>query len=250
MELSKKSLLRYPGGKTRAVKILEKFIPSGTKEICSPFFGGGSFEIHLASKGLTVHGYDNFDLLVNFWKKVLTNKDELVKEVLKKYPLEKDTFYRIQKSVLLEQDPMVSAALFYVLNRCSFSGTGLSGGMSPKHPRFGLSQIANLQAFKSSFTIEKESFQESIKKHDCLIYADPPYLIPQSLYGVKGSMHKGFDHFLLSKILKTKGNFLLSYNDCPEIRKLYEGCEFHSLDWAYGMNRSKKSNELLITMPL
>lgn len=28
--IAKSSLLRYPGGKTRAIKILEKFIPEGT----------------------------------------------------------------------------------------------------------------------------------------------------------------------------------------------------------------------------
>ena len=244
--IAKSSLLRYPGGKTRAIKILEKFIPEGTTEICSPFFGGGSFEIHLASKGIKVNGYDYFYLLVNFWKSVLNNKEMVVDEVIKNHPLSKQKFYEIQKSILNEQNEIVSGALFYVLNRSSFSGTGLSGGMSPNHPRFGINQIENLKKFNSNFTIEKMSFEDSIKKHDCLIYADPPYLINQTLYGNKGNMHKDFNHLLLAEILNERGNFLLSYNDCPEIREMYKDCEFHTLNWKYGMNKSKESNEILI----
>ena len=48
------SLLRYPGGKTRAIKTLKNFIPFGTTEICSPFFGGGSFEIYLSTIGIKI----------------------------------------------------------------------------------------------------------------------------------------------------------------------------------------------------
>ena len=51
-----KTLLRYPGGKAKAVKILEKYIPENTTKIVSPFFGGGSLEFQLASKGIEVQG--------------------------------------------------------------------------------------------------------------------------------------------------------------------------------------------------
>ncbi|MGI0004763.1 MAG: DNA adenine methylase, partial [Candidatus Nitrosotenuis sp.] len=55
-----KSPLRYPGGKSRAVNIIAKYIPKGTKKLCSPFFGGGSFEIACAQTGTRVYGYDSF----------------------------------------------------------------------------------------------------------------------------------------------------------------------------------------------
>ena len=50
--LTNKSPLRYPGGKTRACKILdvilkEHFDISKFNNIVSPFFGGGSFEFHI-----------------------------------------------------------------------------------------------------------------------------------------------------------------------------------------------------------
>jgi DNA adenine methylase len=46
-----------------------------------------------------------------------------------------------------------------------------------------------------------------------------------------------------------KSNFILTYNDCPEVRELYKGCKFDVIEWAYGMNKSKKSNEIIITNP-
>ena len=41
-------------------------------------------------------------------------------------------------------------------------------------------------------------------------------------------------------------NWLITYDDCPEIRALYDGYTFVDVAWAYGMNKSKKSNETVI----
>lgn len=245
-----KSPLRYPGGKTRAIKILKDYIPSDCKEICSPFFGGGSFEFYLASKGITIYGYDNFEPLANFFHLILNGCDfPIWCHIDEEMPLSKERFYEIQKQILTEPKDYKRAALFYVLNRASFSGSTLSGGMSPNHPRFKKShydKLSELNNLRGVIDVTNESFEESIKKHDCLIFADPPYYINQSLYGNKGDMHKGFNHKLLADMLIKRSNFLLTYNDCPEIRELYKGCRFDSTEWSYGMNKSKISNEVII----
>jgi len=49
--------LRYPGGKSRAVKQLLRFLPSEPGSMVSPFLGGGSFELAAAARGWRVHGY-------------------------------------------------------------------------------------------------------------------------------------------------------------------------------------------------
>ena len=41
-------------------------------------------------------------------------------------------------------------------------------------------------------------------------------------------------------------NWLLCYNDCEFIRKHYSDYEIVPAEWAYGMNKSKKSNEVFI----
>ena len=73
-----KSPLRYPGGKTRAIKHLLPHIPEG--DVCAPYMGGGSLELKL-SEDRTVYGYDAFYPLYNFWHSLLNHKEELVKEV-------------------------------------------------------------------------------------------------------------------------------------------------------------------------
>ena len=244
-----KSLLRYPGGKTRAIKILEKYIPENTKRICSPFFGGGSFELYLSSKGIEVHGYDIFKPLVYFWQTLKCDRWFIYNYVLQYLSITKSQFYKFQETILeYGSYPKEMGAIFYILNRCSFSGSTLSGGISPNTPRFNQASIDRVKEFKMPIDVNYGSFEHIIPMYkDWLIFADPPYYISQSLYGNKGDTHTNFNHHLLADILIKHGNFVLTYNDCPEIRELYKGCKFDIVEWAYGMNTSKKSNEAIIT---
>ena len=63
LSYSSRSLFKYPGGKSRAVEFITSFFP---KIKLSPFLGGGSIELNLASKGTKVIAYDVFLPLVNF----------------------------------------------------------------------------------------------------------------------------------------------------------------------------------------
>lgn len=243
-----KTLLRYAGGKSRAVQQILSYIPEGVGSMCSPFFGGGSVEFALSDKGVKVHGYDAFDSLVNFWVHVFRDPSSLADAVEEYFPLSRDAFYYLQKTQNDLPDRQRAAA-FYVLNRCSFSGTTLSGGMSPNHPRFTQSSIDRLRNFKQTgVTIECLDFRESIPKHkDSFLYLDPPYLIKSAnLYGDRGNMHKGFDHKSLHELLTSRTGWVLSYNDCPEIREMYKSYEILEPSWNYGMGKEEKSKELLI----
>jgi hypothetical protein len=46
--------------------------------------------------------------------------------------------------------------------------------------------------------------------------------------------------------LTNRQNWLLCYNDCEFIREHYGEYEIVSAAWAYGMNKSKQSNEVFI----
>lgn len=250
-----KSPLRYPGGKSRAVKEIYKYIePLGIKTLCSPFFGGGSLEIFCAKKGIKVYGYDNFRPLVDFWNWLLKDPNKLANEVAKYRPLQpREKFYELQKKhVNNVLDNFQRAVIFYVLNRTSFSGSTLSGGMASDdkddNPRFTESSIQRLRDFKiDNITVKFMDFKKSIPKHPKdLLYLDPPYLIESKLYGHKGDLHKDFDHDSLAKILKKRGKWILSYNNSDIIQDMYK--EFHIMipKWAYGMSKDKKSREILI----
>lgn len=243
------SPLRYPGGKSRAVKIITAYFPKGLQKMSSHFVGGGSIELYTAQQGIEVNAYDNFNLLINFWNQLKYNKQQLHSSIVKYLPIvTKDHFNELQQSISQEVNELKLATMFYVLNRCSFSGSTLSGGMSPNHPRFNKNNVDKLLNISlENIDFECMDFIQSIVKHKSNFkYLDPPYYIKNNLYGVKGDTHKRFDHLGLSNVLKGVNNWVMSYNDCEYIRNLYGGCKFIELDWKYGMSKNKKSNEIII----
>lgn len=248
LNYSIRSPLRYPGGKTRGVEFITQFFPKNIDKLLSPFFGGGSIELSVAVKGTVVYGYDIFSPLVEFWQCLMTRPNELADEVEKYYPLPKDKFYELQNSQTKFKTKLERAAVYYVLNRSSFSGATLSGGMSPGHQRFTLTSIDRLRNYSNpNIKVEKADFKTSLQKHPfTFTYLDPPYLIKSSLYGKKGNAHKDFDHEGLSEILRDREHWILSYNDCDEIRNMYEGFHILTPNWKYGMSNDKMSKEVLI----
>jgi DNA adenine methylase len=256
----KSSPLRYPGGKSRAVKHLSRLIPPNVTEMVAPFAGGLSLELYCVSiLDITVYTYDVFDPLVSFWKCLLTNKEHLIKEI-KVYPLPitKELFYKIRKHFMGFPNECQRAAAYFILNRCSFSGSTLSGGFTSyrmketnRNPRFAENTIEALEHFElgnGKLYVERLDFTESLEKHsDLFAYVDPPYLISNKLYGKRGDAHD-IDHTSLFTALRNRdAPWLLSYNDCEEIRELYRDfIILDSIQWAYGMSADKKSQELVI----
>jgi DNA adenine methylase len=242
-----RSPLRYPGGKNRAIKSIYSFIPETVTKLCSPFLGGASIELACSTR-MEVYGSDIFGPLVDFWQELLQNPEELTERVRTYHPLSKSMFYNLQKRYTTLEDKTERAAAFFVLNRSSFSGSTLSGGMSPDHPRFNLSAIERLEKFHAdNFNVECLDFKDSIQKHkDSFLYLDPPYLNGQALYGMNGDTHKGFDHQALAELLYERDSWIMSYNECDEIRKLYNGYTILTPEWTYGMSKNKRSNEVLV----
>ncbi len=241
-----KSPLRFPGGKARAVSAILLLIPSNINELISPFIGGGSIEIALASFGVKVFGFDNFDPLVIFWNELLTNPERLANNAEHYYPLSKVQFYNLQKKT--GATPLESATIFYILNRASFSGATLSGGMTPGHPRFTKSSIEYLRKFKCpNLSVEKQDFRITLQEYEeQFLYLDPPYLIKSNLYGKNGNMHKNFNHESLYSILRNREKWVLSYNNCSEIKDIYSDFRIIKPRWKYGMSNDKNSRELII----
>ncbi len=244
-----KSPLRYPGGKSRAVKSITALIPEDVKLLISPFFGGGSVELACAANGITVKGFDIFHPLVAFWQYLLTNPDELAAAVQAHYPLTKERFYQLQSQHHDLETPE-QAILFFVLNRASFSGTTLSGGCSQQSvtQRFTQSSIDRLRNFRvENLSVAWGDFSQVLTDYQNeFMYLDPPYLIKSTLYGHRGSTHKGFDHQGLAEKLKTCQRWILSYNNCPEILDLYQDYEIIYPQWQYGMSQNKSSKEILV----
>ena len=75
-----------------------------------------------------------------------------------------------------------------------------------------------------SVAIENRDFEELIKLYDrpdSFFYCDPPYYDTESFYNDVDFTRE--DHIRLrNTLLECEGKFLVSYNDCPEIRELWD----------------------------
>ena len=257
------SPLRYPGGKTRAREQLKKVFMdhydwNSYQALLSPYFGGGSFEFYMQNElGYRLLVNDKFLPLTLFWDAVKYSKPELVQR-LKEIKVDKETFVQFRQELsddLDDCDEVDIAAKFFVINRCSFSGATLSGGYSQEaaEKRFTNSSIDRVAAmdlsyFRMGCSDGTEFIRLNNPRPTDFIFADPPYYLGtrSKLYGKNGDLHEDFDHQALASRLRRCKSWMLTYNDCPEIRELYQGYKIIPLEWSYGMNTSKKSSEIVI----
>jgi DNA adenine methylase len=255
------SPLRYPGGKTRACKIidnilLEYFDIINFDTIISPFFGGGSFEFYLQNKyGFKLIVNDKFIPLYNFWKQVKINKTILCDELRKIKSVSKEQFIAYRTTIMnLNDDILQQSIQYFIINRCSFSGSTLSGGFSQEasNKRFTLSSINKIEELDfTNIEIYNNDFYEFINNFNIissLMFLDPPYYLENKskLYGNNGDLHQDFNHELLFDLLNTKKNWIITYNNCEYIRNLYKDFIIIDVNWSYGMNTSKSSSEIII----
>ena len=262
INISNQSPLRYPGGKTRACKILDNifnqyFDISLFNTLISPFFGGGSFEFYFQNKyKIQIIANDKFTPLYNFWLQAKLNKQILCEELYKIKNVSKEDFSNYRKTILeLNENTLKQSIQYFVINRCSFSGSTLSGGFSEESSkkRFTTSSIdrinkLNLQ-YMEIYNLDFEYFINSnYNRESVFLFLDPPYYLNQKskLYGNNGDLHESFDHQKLFDIISVKTNWIITYNNCDYIRDLYKDYIIIEVDWTYGMNKTKKSSEIVI----
>lgn len=276
------SPLRYAGGKSLAVGLIVELIPDNITKLVSPFFGGGSIEIACSSRlGIEVIGYDIFDVLVNYWD-VQINMPRELSDYLKRFSPTNEVFKTIKerlkkhwKGEELITNKIELAAYYYFNHNTSygphFLGSPSSVYLQESRYKTLLDKVKNFQA--GNLTVKNDRFENTIINHnEDFLYCDPPYYLgggSKTFIGMYPHRnfpihHKDFDHKLLCNLLKKhNGGFILSYNDCPEIREMYKDYEMFAPEWQYtfsqgdtriGKNRLennngshiKKSHELII----
>ncbi|NPA43787.1 MAG: DNA adenine methylase [Chlorobi bacterium] len=275
--------IRYAGGKSLAVGYIIELLPTHINKVVSPFIGGGSVEVALAKElNLEVVGYDIFDILVNFWQVLLERPGDLY-DRLKEFKPTKECYYK-NKEILkshwegkIRLDPLELAAQYFFNHNLSY-GPGFLGWTSEIYLREDKYQkmIEKLRDFHvPKLKVFQGDFKDVIPRHqNDFLYLDPPYYLKGDSKMFKGIYpqrnfpihHNNFDHALLKDLLKNhKGGFILSYNDCHQIREWYKEYQIFKPSWQYtmgqgetriglnrirnGSNHIKESHELLIYKP-
>lgn len=271
-----KTVLRYAGGKSRAIKHIDPYLED-YDFIVSPFIGGGSLEVHWASQGKKVFGYDVFDILVTFWQTLLKDPAGLANKMKTIWPGESS--YRTIKEILMRTpqvqnmignwggkdyykrnpeplDDLTLSAYYYFNHNCSY-GPGFLGWWSSiygeEKGKKWFSMIEKIESFSCpTLKIDEADFKDVIPAFNKdMLYLDPPYFLPgdrennkmhSGIYPMKNFPvhHDKFDHELLRDLLKKhNGPFVLSYNDCPEIRSWYSEFDFHYPEWHYSLGQGE-----------
>ncbi len=269
-----KSPLRYPGGKSRALKEIIPLIPPKISEFREPFVGGGSVFFAVRSifqsliKAYWINDL-NYDLYC-FWQQTQDNVTELVEALIDtkaNYNNGRTLFEELTeaKDLLSQNREMLSeferAVRFFVLNRITFSGIVDSGGYSQAayEKRFTNSSITRVEMISpclSGVKITCGDYADALFQdgEDVFIFLDPPYwkATESKLYGTRGTLHTSFDHaHFAENMKKCPHKWLITYDDSPIIRELFDFAEIREWTLQYGMNNYKKNtaakgNELFI----
>ena len=262
-----KTPLRYPGGKSRAIKKMSPYFPDLGEydSFREPFLGGGSVALWVSQTYPTLPVWVN-DLhypLFNFWVNLRDRGDALKDDLLFLKSIN-DTqdkareLFNEAKEKLDDADDYTKAVYFYIINKCSFSGLTESSSFSPQASvsNFsvrGIDKLDKYQEVIKDWKITNKSYETMLDSG--FVYLDPPYEIGKNyLYGKKGSTHKGFDHDLFADNCNSStADILISYNTSSTILDRFEGWEASTYDLTYTMRSTgdymddqSKRKELLL----
>jgi len=281
-----KSFFRYPGGKEKLKhQILAKLneYAHDYEEYREPFFGGGSIGLRFLAENpqiKTVWINDKDPGIAALWTAVVRHPEQLCQRVTNFLP-SPAAFYAYKDELLAAADlPTQSNQIVALgfkklaIHQISYSGLGTKaggplGGESQASaykidcrwsPAAVCKKINALHAFLTSRTLVENGctcvdFQTVIENtRPSLLYLDPPYYVKgNDLYQC------GFteaDHTRLAATLQNVDHaWVLSYDQCPEIRSLYQYAQIATVEVPYSITArkeagqcfSRKKQEFLIT---
>ncbi len=270
------SPLRYPGSKTNLIDYMSCLVcrefPDYKCTIIEPYAGSAIISLSLVYAELVEAAIivERDPLVYAFWKAVFSMPDELVSRI-HTLDVSIDTWHKFQKyrNVTTPYEfpliEMAIAGLFF--NRTNFSGilkANPLGGLKQQSEykidcRFNKSrlikQIELIATLQNKVTVVFDDALDFITVHQfmfraipCFLYIDPPYFAKgKSLYRYWYEIddHRKLANFLLG--LKTSIKWLVSYDNHPEIEKLYNKKIRYQIHFDYCAHTRKTGQELLIS---
>ena len=246
-------LVPWPGGKRRLAKSILPLFQEPHRTYVEPFAGGAALLFMRDPAPVEILNDINGEL-VRLYRCVQHHLDELIRQF--RWSLVSSEMFRWAK--LQHPDTLTDiqrAARFFYLQKVAFGAkvsTRHFGRSATQPPRLNLLRIeedlsaAHLRLAR--VTIEQMPWAECITRYDSpetLFYLDPPYWETEG-YGVDFGMEQ-YEH-LAERMRGMKGRPVLSINDHPEIRRIFEGFSISGLSTSYTIGReAKAARELLIT---
>ena len=266
--------IRYPGGKSTAVKKLYDYMPlmSNYTEWREPFLGGGSMSIEMSKRypDIKIWVNDLYPALFTFWTVLQSDGENMCEKLIQM----KSECYTpdAAKKMLGEQKEIINdatsskfdkAVAWYFANRNSFSGLTETGTFSVQANEMSftlniINKLPHYQKLIQNWKFTNDSYDVLLQdiSSDVFVYLDPPYEIAEStLYGKNGSMHKKFDHDEFAKNCnECSMDMMISYNADQSIKDRFQGWNEIEFDHTYSMRsvgkymeNQKERKELVLT---
>lgn len=239
-------LIRYPGSKDKHLPLLrpllDKHMPAQST-VVEPFAGTASVTFDLlARKQVASYVINDIDLgMSSLWTAVRDNTDELLQRVSDYQPQVED-FYVFKQDI--GDGGIDTAFRKLVIHQISYSGLGQKAGgplggaqqksvykvdcrWSPKRLTKKIVECAELLQSVPG-TIMNASWEDAISLYGAsgFLYLDPPYYVKGKELYVSGEI----DHEGLADVMKEQSNWLISYDDVPQVRSLYDWANVERLD--------------------
>lgn len=259
---------RYPGAKNKLLPILSEHLDvilKGASKFSDVFVGGGSVLLAVAKKypNLQLYANDKDYWMYCFWKIVAGTDSTKLNELLDLLDTQPtlELFYKLREEQTNDEIRCAYKAIFF--NRTTFSGIAYSGpiGGKDQKSKYTVDCRYNSKKLKKKILechqlltgrtqVDNKDFAdyEFLVKTNEPAYLDPPYYVKgDALYIEKMDE---FQHQQMSEILHKRSHWVLSYDDCPEVRKLYQQHQIIDLAARYCINGKKDNweskNELII----
>jgi len=253
-----KSFIPWVGGKSQLCKAVFSHFPEQKPERYIEAFGGGGSLLFYQQKHAPLEIFNDIDgHLVNLYRCVQHHCGELQRELRlggdQIPPNSRELFfdYLEQLNTRGLTDIQRAARYFYII-RISYGADRRTYGCNKKALHSAIDRLPEIQERLKDVVIENRDFAALIKTYDrktALFYFDPPYFQAEKYYdGFSLSDHERLYHCICS----LNGQFVLSYNDHPEIRMLYKDYHIHEADRSSPLTHKKNSTvtsykELIIT---
>jgi len=255
-----RSPFRYPGGKMKHIKYIRPYWERVLHdEYREPFFGGGA--VFFAKPKVEYNWLNDLlkDLIITL--KIMADPESRLKIIglLSNEVATKERFEEMKS--WNPQTELEKAHRFYYINRTAYSGI-------MKQPNWGFHDIKSVPPRKWPDRVENAGrklegskitsidFLEVIEAppdgKSVFMYVDPPYCTSDQK---RAYLHHFSldDHLRLHEALKeTEYKFCLSYDDCDQVRDLYDWANLYTYSWRYHAANSsvtsrKMGEELIIT---
>lgn len=250
-----KPIIPWLGGKRRLADRLIPLFPA--HECYVEVFCGGAALYFLRPFPAPVEVINDINgELVNLYRVVQHHLEEFVRQF--KWALSSRQVFRWQQETKPETlTDIQRAARFYFLQQHAFGGKvdGQNFGTATTAPTINLCRIEeNLSAAHlrlAGTNVENLPWQECLQRYDrshTFFYLDPPYWQTEG-YGVPF----GWEQYeaMAEAVASLKGKAMISINDHPDIRAVFQGLTFHDLGIKYSVGNAQgkptESRELVIT---